>query len=53
MGLRKAIASAIDAKKAKLNTPFSKYLAIANPSNGISFLIEVQFENLTLVIKFR
>ena len=40
-GLRAAINAAMDAKKAKLNTPFTKYLAIANPHNEVSFLLEV------------
>ena len=40
-GLRAAINAAMDAKKAKLNTPFTKYLAIMNPNNGVSFLLEV------------
>ena len=39
--MRSAINAALDAKKAKLNTPFTKYLAIVNPHNGTSFLMEV------------
>ena len=37
------------AKKAKLNTPFTKYLAIANPNNGVSFLLELWSSIPTLV----
>ena len=48
-GLRAAINATMDAKKAKLNTPFTKYLAIANPNNGVSFLLEVWSSIPTLV----
>jgi hypothetical protein len=40
-GLEKAINTAINLKKQKLNAPFTKYLIIANPSNGSEFLEEV------------
>jgi hypothetical protein len=40
-GLQAAINSEIETKKAKLTTPFTKYLAISNPANGIGFLDKV------------
>ena len=52
-GLRAAVNVAMDAKKAKLNTPFTKYLAIVNPNNGVSFLLEVCSSIPTFVKFFR
>jgi hypothetical protein len=40
-GLSTAINSTIEAKKAKLTTPFTKYLAISNLTFGLDFLHEV------------
>ena len=59
-GLRAAIIVAMDAKKAKLNMPFTKYLAIVNPNNGVSFLLEVwsaiptivEFDQRTQILMF-
>ena len=41
-GLREAIVAAMEAKRKQLNTPFTKFLSIANPHNRANFLIEVQ-----------
>ena len=41
-GLRVAIIAAMEAKRKQLNTPFTKFLSIANPHNGANFLIRVQ-----------
>ena len=41
-GLRGAIIAAMEAKRKQLNTPFTKFLSIANPHNGANFLIEVR-----------
>ena len=43
LGLRNAIGLAIEARKSKLNTPFTKYPAIANPLNENEFLFEIRF----------
>ena len=40
------VSSAMEAKH-KLNTPLTKFLSIANPHNGASFLIEVQMFSLS------
>ena len=40
--LRGAIVAAMEAKQKQLNTPFTKFLSIANPHNGANFLIEVR-----------
>ena len=40
-GMRAAISSTMDSKRQKLNAPFTKHLAIANPHNGSTFLMEV------------
>jgi hypothetical protein len=42
-GLTNAINIAMDLKRSKLNAPFTKYLAIANPGNGDGFLAEVWY----------
>ena len=44
---------AMDSKKAKLNTPFTKYLAIANPNNGTNFLMEVHSMNTLMVHEYQ
>ena len=51
-GFRASISSAMDAKCQKLNTPFTKHLAIVNPHNGITFLMEVMivFKSMMLYI---
>ena len=41
-GLRRAIVATMEAKRKQLNTPFTKFLSIANPHNGTNFLIEVR-----------
>ena len=41
-GLRGAIVATMEAKRKQLNTPFTKFLSIANPHNGANFLIEVR-----------
>ena len=41
--LRAAIIVAMDSKCQKLNAPFTKHFAIANPHNGLTFLMEVSF----------
>ena len=41
-GLRGAIVAAMEAKRKQLNTPFTKFLSIANPHNDANFLIEVR-----------
>ena len=40
-GMRATISSAMDLKRQKLNAPFTKHLAITNPHNGSTFLMEV------------
>jgi hypothetical protein len=37
----------MDAKRAKLLTPFTKYLTIANPCNGSQFLEEVSTSHIS------
>ena len=41
-GLQGAIVAAMEAKRKQLNTPFTKFLSIANPHNGANFLIDVR-----------
>ena len=48
-GMRAAISSAMDLKHQKLNAPFTKHLAIANPHNRSTFLMEVP-QNPCLVL---
>ena len=47
-GLTSVITAGIEAKRQKLTTAFTKYLLVANPHNGDSFLSEV-----LLQIRFR
>ena len=42
-GLTNAVFAAMEAKRQKLSFAFTKYLSIANPANGASFLMEVDF----------
>ena len=42
VGLRGAIVATMEAKQKQLNTPFTKFLSIANPHNRANFLIEVR-----------
>ena len=51
-GMRAAISSAMDSRRQKLNAPFTKHLAIANPHNGSTFLMEVPNSELGTVIDF-
>ena len=40
--MQRAIVAAMEVKRKQLNTPFTKFLSIANPHNGVNFLIEVR-----------
>ena len=51
--MRAAITAAMDSKKAKLNTPFTKYLAIANPNNGTNFLMEVHSMDTLIIHEYQ
>ena len=48
--LRATIIAAMDAKRQKLNAPFTKHLTIANPANGSTCLIEVKILSLLMFV---